>query len=59
MKQIMKITITSRDNNTWQGTLLTQQGAFFFRSEIELLLEMARRLETDTAGSEGQASFEH
>lgn len=59
MKQIMKITITSRNNNTWQGTLLTQQGAFIFHSELELLLEMARRLETDSTGSEGQSSFEH
>lgn len=45
MEQTFEITITSCKNCTIQGTLTAEDGAAFpFRSELELLLELARRL---------------
>ena len=43
--QTFKITITSCDNYTWQGVLTTAKETIPFRSELELLLALARQLE--------------
>ena len=40
MEQTFKIIITSRENFTWQGLLITQQGETRFYSEMELLREL-------------------
>lgn len=39
-----KIKITGREHETWQGIVDGPKGAIPFRSEIELLLELARQL---------------
>lgn len=50
MEQTFEITITSCEEGTWQGVLRTQEGDVPFRSEIELLLEISRRLEGGSVG---------
>lgn len=45
MEQSFKITVSSRENATWQGALtLPDGGRLPFRSALELLLELDRRL---------------
>ncbi len=51
MTQTFTITIHSRKNNTWQGTLQTATHIIPFRSEMELLMNMARQLPTETSAS--------
>ena len=51
MEQNFKIEITSRENDTWQGKLTTNQETIPFQSELELLMEIDRRLETEDGES--------
>ena len=51
MTQTFTITIHSRKNNTWQGTLQTATQIIPFRSEMGLLMNMARQLPTETSAS--------
>lgn len=45
MEQAFEITVTARENATWQGVLTAPDGGQIpFRSELELLLELDRRL---------------
>lgn len=45
MELSFEVTIQSRENATWQGTLTALDGARVpFRSELELLRELDRRL---------------
>ena len=44
MEQTFKVTITSCNHGTWQGTLYIDGRVYPFRSELELLMELARRL---------------
>lgn len=45
MELSFEVTIQSRENATWQGTLTAPDGARVpFRSELELLRELDRRL---------------
>ena len=45
MELSFEITVTSQENATWQGALTGPDGARIpFRSELELLLELDRRL---------------
>ena len=45
MEYRFEIQITGIEHHTWQGVLSAPGGPFFFRSEMELLLEMMRRLD--------------
>lgn len=47
MEKNFKIKITSRENHTWQGVLITNQETIPFLSELELLAEIDRRIETE------------
>lgn len=44
MEHTFQITISSCENQTWQGVLSSDMGEYHFQSELELLLEMARRV---------------
>lgn len=49
MEQVYEITITGRENHTWQGHLCCGGGATPFRSEMELLLALDRLLRPRTS----------
>lgn len=59
MEQTFTITITSYENHTWQGVLYAQGAGCPFRSEMELLLELARRLHPETCGLSFNGSDQH
>ena len=48
MERTFEVVVTSTDNHTWQVTLRGCGGDFHFQSEIQLLLEMARRIDPES-----------
>ena len=45
MADTFTVTVTSQDHHTLQGTCRTEDGTIFpFRSELELMLELARHI---------------
>lgn len=52
MEHTFQITISSCENQTWQGVLSSDMGEYHFQSELELLLEMARRVYPEEAAAD-------